>query len=101
MKLRLHWAEKYEVIREYPSFDLDSEQFPELELEMLQVYNAGSSTERANALDTLEYKMQHTTPADRGETIFQIVGPHNGFAEAQTYPLTEEAGALIVTPEEE
>jgi len=101
MKLRLHWAEKYEVIREYPSFELDSEQFPELELEMLQVYNAGSSTERSVALNSLEYKMHHTTPAERGETIFQIVGPYNGFDEAQTYPLTEEEGGLLLTPEGE
>ena len=42
MKLKLHWAEKYEVVREFPSFVLDSKKFPELELEMLQVYNAGS-----------------------------------------------------------
>ena len=53
MKLRLHWAEKYEVVREFPSFELDSEHFPELELEMLQVHNAGSAPERMQALDAL------------------------------------------------
>ena len=50
MKLRLHWAERYEVVREFPSFELDSEEFPELELEMLQVHNAKSQQERNIAL---------------------------------------------------
>lgn len=74
MKLRLHWAERYEVVREYPSFELDSKEFPELELEMLQVYNAKSQQERNIALADLEYKMHHT-PTQRGETIFKMVGP--------------------------
>ena len=76
MKLKLHWAEKYEVVREFPSFVLDSKKFPELELEMLQVYNAGSLDERDSALDQLEYKMHHTETGERGETIFQMVGPY-------------------------
>ena len=62
MKLRLHWSEKYVTTRVYPSFELDSEQFPELELEMLQVHNAGSLEQRVQALDALEYKMHHTQP---------------------------------------
>ena len=53
MKLRVNWVEKYEVVREFPSFELDSTDFPELELEMLQVYNAGSAPERTQALDAL------------------------------------------------
>ncbi len=57
MKLRVHWAEKYEVVREFPSFVLDSNDFPELEMEMLQVHSAGSANERNQALDALEYKM--------------------------------------------
>ncbi len=74
MKLRLHWAEKYEVVREYPSFEIDSEEFPELELEMLKVHNASTSTERDIALADLEHKMRHTT-TERGEVIFSMVEP--------------------------
>lgn len=73
MKLRLHWAERYEVVREFPSFELDSEEFPELELEMLQVHNAASQQERNIALAGLEEKMHQTT--SHGETIFSMIGP--------------------------
>ena len=71
MKLKLHWAEKHVTTRVYPSFELDSEQFPELELEMIQVHNAGSLEQRAQALDALEYKMHQTQP-EGGETIFEM-----------------------------
>jgi hypothetical protein len=60
MKLRLHWSEKYEMVREYPSFELDSQEFPEIELELLQVYNAGSAGEREQAMGDLEHKMRMT-----------------------------------------
>jgi hypothetical protein len=75
MKLRLHWAERYEVLRQFPTFELDSKEYPELELEMLQVHSAGSLTERNIALEDLEYKMRHTT-TDRGEAIFSMVEPY-------------------------
>jgi hypothetical protein len=75
MKLRLHWAEKYEVVREFPSFELSSKEYPELELEMLQVHNAGSVQDRNIALADLEYKMRHTT-TERGEAIFSMVEPY-------------------------
>jgi hypothetical protein len=77
MKLRLHWTEQYEVIKEYPSFELDSQEYPELELEMLQVHNAGSLQEQQQALGDLEYKMHHTEN-ERGETIFSMVEPFIG-----------------------
>ena len=54
MKLKIHWAERYETVRVYPSFELNSEQFPELELEMLQVHNAGSISAQEHALAALE-----------------------------------------------
>jgi hypothetical protein len=91
MKLRLHWAERFNVVRTYPSFELDSEQFPELELEMLQVYNAGSLGEREQALGHLENKMHHTECEERGETIFSLVAPQQG-DEFTTEFLTPEAG---------
>ncbi len=53
MKLRLHWSERSEVVREYPSFTLTSEEFPELELELQQVYRAASEEEQKQALDNL------------------------------------------------
>ena len=75
MKLRLHWAEKYEVVREYPSFEIDSQEYPELELEMLKVYNAPTASDRNIALADLEHKMRHT-PTPRGEVIFSMVEPY-------------------------
>ena len=74
MKLRLHLAERYEVVREYPSFEIDSEEFPELELEMMKVYSASTAYERDIALADLEHKMRHTT-TERGEVIFSMVEP--------------------------
>lgn len=100
MKLRLHWAEKYEVVREFPSFEIDSEQFPELEVEMLQVHNAGSLDERAGALDALEYKMHHTeTPG--GETIFEMFGPHDHdkFENSKVYSVSDEIGSFALSEE--
>ena len=60
MKIKLHWQERYEVVREFPSFELCTEQYPELELEVLDVYNARTADEREKALDNLEYKMHQT-----------------------------------------
>ena len=101
MKLKIHWAEKYEVVREYPSFILDSEEFPELELEMLQVYNAGSAPERAQALDALEYKMHQTQP-EGGETVFDMLGPynHDKFEMSQVHTVGDEIGSLVLTEDE-
>ena len=75
MKLRLHWSEKYEVVRSFPTFEIDSQDYPELELEMLQVYNASTPNARDIALADLEYKMRHTT-TERGEVIFNMVEPY-------------------------
>jgi hypothetical protein len=102
MKLRLHWAEKYEVVREYPSFEIDSKEVPELELEMLQVYSAESPAEQASALDALEYKM-HQTQIDGGESIFEMFGPHDHskFEESKIYSVSDEIGSLVIAGEEE
>ena len=102
MKLRVNWAEKYEVVREFPSFVLDSEEFPELELEMLQVHNAGSVTERSKALDALEYKMHQSQP-EGGETIFEMFGPydHEKFEMSEVHMVGDEFGSLVLTEEKE
>jgi hypothetical protein len=100
MKLRLHWAEKWEVVREYPAFDLDSHQFPELEKEMVDVFNAGSAQQQHAALADLEYKMHQTPASDRGETIFEMMGPHDSFSEAHTYPVTDQLGFLTMVTEQ-
>ena len=89
MKIRLHWSEKYEMVREYPSFELDS-----------QVYNAGSAPEREQALGGLEYKMRMTEVHDRGETIFQMFGPASGpLEDSHLYPASAEVGGLYITEE--
>lgn len=101
MKLRLHWAEQYEVVRKYPSFELDSQEFPELELEMLTVYNASTDTARQHALADLEYKMQNTE-RERGETIFSMVGPYQGKHDHSVVHTVgdEDCGCFQVTEEE-
>lgn len=101
MKLKLHWAEKFEVVREYPAFELDSQRHPELELEMLEVYNAGTSQQQQQALADLEYKMHHTQVSERGETIFEMIGPHNSFNDVEEYPITEQAGSLCLANDKE
>tara|TARA_R100000808_G_C2152013_1_gene161274 strand:- start:2790 stop:3092 length:303 start_codon:yes stop_codon:yes gene_type:complete len=100
MKLRLHWAEKYEVVREYPSFELDSKEFPELELEMIQVHNARSQQERSIALADLEHKMHQTE--SQGETIFSMVGPSDCPADhVVVYNVgDEDCGCFELTEEE-
>lgn len=103
MKLKLHWQEKYEVVREFPSFELCTEKYPELELEALEVYNARTEDERQKALDQLEYKMHQTQVGERGETIFEMVEPYGFdlYQDSKVYPITEEVGSLVVTTEEE
>ena len=101
MKLRLHWAEKYEVVREFPSFELDSKEYPELELEMLSVYNASTDTERNIALADLEYKMRHTE-TERGEVIFSMVEPYIADTDQCVVHTIgdEDCGCFQVTEEE-
>jgi hypothetical protein len=99
MKLKLHWSEKFEVVTEYPQFTLDAEEFPELELEIQQVWAAPDKGTQEKALADLEYKMHHTEK--RGETIMQIVGPWNDFDKAQVSSLTEEEGFLKMSAAEE
>ena len=102
MKLHLCWAEKYEVIREYPPVEIDSEKFPELELELLDVYNAQSQQEQQQALDNREYKMHQTEAGERGETIFEMVEPysHDLYQESVVYPLSEEEGGFKMFEED-
>ena len=97
MKLRLHWSERSEVIREYPSFTITSEQYPELELELADVYRARTEQEQRKALDNLEYKMHHTQVGERGETIFEMVGPYNSYNDSVVYPIVEPAGSFRIT----
>jgi hypothetical protein len=100
MKLKLHWSEKCNVVRTYPSFELDSERYPELELEMVQVYNAGSLGEREQALGQLENKMQHTQCPERGETVFSLIAPQDGdeyITEFLTPEAGDDIGSLVVS----
>jgi hypothetical protein len=88
------------MVREYPTFELDSERFPELELELSNIYRAQTAQDQHQALDALEYKMQHTPTGERGETIFQIVGPSNSFKDSHVYPISDEVGSFQITKEE-
>jgi len=100
MKLKLHWSEKCNIVRTYPSFELDSERYPQLELEMLQVYSAGSLGEREQALGRLEDKMHNTQCPERGETIFSLVGPREGdefITEFLTPEAGDDIGSLVVS----
>ncbi len=94
MKIRLCWQEKFEVAREYPGFILDTQKFPELELEIQNIYEAQDQEARNNALDDLEYKMNHTE--QRGETIMEIVGPWNEYDKSSVFPISDGEGTLKV-----
>ena len=100
MKLRLHWIEKCEMLRRYPSFELDSEKYPELELEMVQVHNAGSLKQQTEALHNLETKLNNTT--QRGETIMSLFGPWENEEEtfSPSYPPVLNEGFLMVSEED-
>jgi len=98
MKLRLHWTEKYEMIRKYPSFELDSEKYPELELEMIQVQNAGSLGQQKEALHNLENKMNKAN--QRGETIMSLLGPWENEEATQAYRSVLDEGFLALTEED-
>tara|TARA_B100000131_G_scaffold316203_1_gene355896 strand:+ start:840 stop:1157 length:318 start_codon:yes stop_codon:yes gene_type:complete len=102
MKLRLCWSEKYEVMRQYPPVEVDSEKYPELELELLDVYRAQTAEQQQKALDNLEYKMHQTPAGERGETIFEMVEPysHDLYQESVVYPLSEEEGGFKIFEED-
>jgi hypothetical protein len=99
MKLKLHWSEQCNVIRRFPTFELDSEKFPELELEMLQVYKAGSLGERERALHDLENKMHATRCTNRGETIFNMLGPYQGDDFTTEFLADDDRGSLVLAEE--
>jgi hypothetical protein len=76
MKIKLHWQEESLMVRTYPSFVLDSKEFPELELEIQNVYEAQQAKEELDKpLDDLLYKMQ-TTEVERicGDSAEAVLG---------------------------
>jgi|21_taG_2_1085346.scaffolds.fasta_scaffold00379_7 hypothetical protein len=91
MKIKLHWQEESLLVRTYPDFILDSKEFPELELEIQNVYEAQrGNQDLEKPLDDLIYKME-TTEVERicGDSadkvlmsISNVVRPWGGFAEA-------------------
>ena len=99
MKLKLHWTERYETVREFPPFELDSEQFPELEMQMLAVHNAGSLGQQQEALQQLEYGMNNVV-TERGETIMQMVGPWKEVEKSSTYQSVADEGFLKLVGDE-
>ena len=52
------------------------------------------------ARKNMTHASANTEDAERGETIFQMIGPYNSFKEAQEYPITEQAGSLCLKEEE-
>jgi len=91
MKLKLYGMEVYEVAKKYPAFTLDSQEYPELELEMQAVAEAdymGSREATANALEELYIKMYDTpTKGSFGDDsyttdIMTMVAPFDGHDEA-------------------
>ncbi len=96
MKLHLQWVEKFEMVREYPSFTLSTEQYPELELEIQKVYDAEEPAQRGEALADLEYKMNHST--HQGETIIDLVNPWDQYDQADVYTISgEDEGFLKIS----
>ena len=91
MKLKLYGMEVYEVAKKYPPFTLDSQEYPELELEMHAIAEAdcmGNREAMANALEELYVKMYDTpTKGSFGDDsytsdIMSVVAPFDGHDEA-------------------
>jgi hypothetical protein len=92
MKLKLYGLETYAVAKKYPPFVLDSQQYPQLELEMQAVARAdhiGNTEKTQNALEELYIKM-YDTPAkgsigdvDYSIDIMSAVAPFGGHDEAK------------------
>lgn len=91
MKLKLYGMEVYEVAKKYPPFTLDSQEYPELELEMQAIAEAdymGNREATANALEELYIKMYDTpTKGSYGDgsytsDIMTTVAPFDGHDEA-------------------
>jgi|TARA_R110000822_G_scaffold9219_1_gene35942 hypothetical protein len=103
MKLHLCWTEKYEVIRRYPPVEISSQKFPELELELLDVYNSHTSEEQSTAIEKLQYKMRHTKTGGRGETIFEMVEPYSSdlYKESVVYPDNNDTGTFKMFKEDD
>ena len=61
MKIRLHWTEEYQTVRKYPAFTLDTKEYPQLELEVQNIYDAYTTgTDMKGSLGTLMEKMHNT-----------------------------------------
>ena len=63
MKIKLYGVEKAEVVKKYNPFTLDSQEFPQLELEISKVIEAsaeGSTLKTESALEDLYIKMYDT-----------------------------------------
>jgi hypothetical protein len=93
MKLHLQWVEKFEMVREYPTFTLTAQEYPELELEIQRVYDAEDTTQGEAALADLKHKMGHST--HRGETIIDFINPWDQYAEAEVYVVPGEAEGFL------
>ena len=85
MKIRIRGTETFKVEKMFEPITLDSEQFPELQLEIEAVAEAnfmGNTTEEERALESLYAKMHDTTPkgsfhneSQRGESVMSLLGP--------------------------
>lgn len=97
MKISLQWVETCVVttVREFPNFILDTEEFPELELEIQRIYDARDSITRGDALVDLEYKMHEG--GSRGETIIDIVTSRDETGDVNIFSVAgEEEGFLRI-----
>ena len=102
MKLRLCWTEKYEVIRQYPPVEIDSQKFPQLELELFDVYNSHTSEEQSTAIENLQDKIRHIKTGKGGETIVEMVEPYSSdiYKESIVYPDNNSPGVFKMFEEE-
>jgi hypothetical protein len=101
--MRFQWTERTEIVKKYPPFTLNVKEYPELELELQDIYRATTTQEQERALQDLEHKMHTTQVGERGETIFDMVGPFNESADENIIvcPADEFVVSLTVTPNEE
>jgi hypothetical protein len=84
MKIKVYGTETYEVCNKYKPFILDTQDFPELQLEIEAVAEAsfmGDKQGEKNALEELYIKMYETSikgSLTTSETIMSALGPFDG-----------------------
>jgi len=103
MKLKLYGVKNYEVLKKFPQFELDTERYPELELEIEAVVDAYKRDDSEYGdlgapLETLIEKMWCTEVDinngsfdNEAQSIMESIGPFDDFENTDDEHKTKQA----------